>query len=54
MTSWHAWLDATRGGQLLATGVDPELDRPAGVSIEREAKCAWCDFATICRVRGAA
>jgi len=50
VTSWHAWQDAARSGGLLATGVDPEIERPTGVSIERDAKCEWCDFATICRV----
>lgn len=54
VASWHAWLDAARGGELLATGVDPDIERPRGAQVVREVKCEWCDFATVCRVNGAA
>jgi hypothetical protein len=51
--SWRSWREAAVDGHLIATGVpDADENIPAGVSLLREANCKWCDFRSLCRVRG--
>lgn len=52
---WKIWSQHAEAGQLLATGVDGVADLvPAEIAITREVHCEWCDYATLCRVRGLA
>lgn len=51
--SWKAWGDAGAEGHLLATGVEGANDEmPIGTTIVREVMCKWCDYQSLCRVRG--
>ena len=51
--SWKSWRDAADAGYLVATGVEGADDYlPAGASLVREANCKWCDYRSLCRVRG--
>ncbi len=53
MSTWRTWRDAASAGTLLATGVEGAADRfPANLGLDREVRCDWCDYATLCRVRG--
>lgn len=53
--SWRLWRASADSGQLVALGVAGCEDHvPAGLPIEREVKCEWCDYQTLCRVRGLA
>lgn len=53
MESWRRLRAAAEEGGLVARGVDGmEEHMPADLPIEREVKCEWCDYATLCRVRG--
>lgn len=55
VASWRTWRTGADNGTLLATGVEGVADRiPAELGIEREVHCGWCDYATLCRVRGLA
>jgi ATP-dependent helicase/nuclease subunit B len=51
--SWKAWRDAGTEGYFLATGVDGAVDEmPGGATMVREVTCKWCDYQSLCRVRG--
>ncbi len=51
--SWKSWRDAADAGHLVATGVEGADDHlPASISLVREANCKWCDYRSLCRVRG--
>lgn len=51
--SWQAWRDAAGEGHLIATGVDgADAFMPAGADLVREANCKYCDYRSLCRVRG--
>lgn len=51
--SWAAWRDAGAAGHLLATGVEGADDEmPDGATMVREVTCKWCDYQSLCRVRG--
>lgn len=53
ISTWRTWRDAASAGTLLATGVEGAADRfPANLGLNREVRCDWCDYATLCRVRG--
>jgi ATP-dependent helicase/nuclease subunit B len=55
VAGWRTWRTGAEGGTILATGVEGVVDRiPAELGIEREVHCEWCDYATLCRVRGLA
>lgn len=55
LSSWRTWREGAEAGQLLATGVEGVADlAPADVPIVREVHCEWCDYSTLCRVRGLA
>ena len=55
VAGWRGWQTGAEGGTILATGVDGVEDRiPAEIGITREVHCEWCDYATLCRVRGLA
>ena len=55
VAGWRTWRTGAEGGTILATGVDGVVDRiPAELGIERDVHCEWCDYATLCRVRGLA
>ncbi|WP_380784890.1 PD-(D/E)XK nuclease family protein [Sphingomonas sp. R86521] len=52
---WRTWRTGAAGGTILATGVEGVEDRiPAELGIARDVHCEWCDYATLCRVRGLA
>jgi len=51
--SWRSWRDAAGAGHLVATGVEGADEYlPAEASLVREANCKWCDYRSLCRVRG--
>lgn len=51
--SWQAWRDAADEGHLIATGVDgADAFMPASANLVREANCKYCDYRSLCRVRG--
>ncbi|WP_298398322.1 PD-(D/E)XK nuclease family protein [Sphingobium sp.] len=53
--AWKRWRGAAGDGQLLAMGVAGAADLvPAEIAIARDVHCNWCDYATLCRVRGLA
>lgn len=53
LEGWKIWSQHAETGQLLATGVDGVAHlMPADLAITREVHCEWCDYATLCRVRG--
>lgn len=53
LSSWQSWRTAADNGQLLATGVPGAADlAPLDIALVREVRCEWCDYATLCRVRG--
>lgn len=55
VAGWRIWRTGAEGGTILATGVDGIEDQiPAELGIIREVHCEWCDYATLCRVRGLA
>lgn len=55
MESWRRLRAVAEEGGLVARGVDGmEEHMPADLPIEREVNCAWCDYATLCRVKGLA
>jgi hypothetical protein len=55
LASWRTWREAAAAGQLLATGVDGVADLlPGDLPLARDVHCEWCDYATLCRVRGLA
>jgi ATP-dependent helicase/nuclease subunit B len=55
MADWKIWRTGAEEGLILATGVEGARDHmPPGLVIEREVHCEWCDYATLCRVRGLA
>ena len=55
LSSWRTWRACAETGQLLATGVEGVAEFvPADVPITREVHCEWCDYSTLCRVRGLA
>jgi len=52
---WRLWRAAADAGMILALGVDGYDDHlPDGLTITREVRCDWCDYSTLCRVRGLA
>lgn len=52
-SAWQVWRTAADNGSLLATGVSGVEDLlPVDLAIDREVNCAWCDYQTLCRVRG--
>ena len=52
---WRTWRAAAAAGTILATGVEGVADSvPAELGITRDVHCEWCDYATLCRVRGLA
>ncbi|WP_231420757.1 PD-(D/E)XK nuclease family protein [Sphingomonas sp. Leaf205] len=52
---WRTWRTGAAAGTILATGVEGVEDRiPAELGITRDVHCEWCDYATLCRVRGLA
>lgn len=51
--SWRQLTEVADSGALVARGVDGwEDDLPNDLPIIREVKCQWCDYQTLCRVRG--
>ena len=55
MDGWRLWRAAADAGMILALGVDGYDDHlPDGLTITREVRCDWCDYSTLCRVRGLA
>ena len=51
--SWRSWRNAAGEGHLVATGVEGADEfLPADVSVVRDADCKWCDYRSLCRVRG--
>jgi ATP-dependent helicase/nuclease subunit B len=51
--SWQQWRETANSGVILALGVDGVNDHtPADLPLVREVHCEWCDYATLCRVRG--
>jgi ATP-dependent helicase/nuclease subunit B len=55
VAGWKRWRQAADDGELLATGVDGAADFiPADLAVIREVRCDYCDYATLCRVRGLA
>lgn len=53
LAGWQIWREAATDGQLLAAGVDGVDDLlPADLPLMRDAHCEWCDYATLCRVKG--
>ncbi|MDZ7801904.1 MAG: PD-(D/E)XK nuclease family protein [Trueperaceae bacterium] len=55
VTTWRTWTTLAERGELHATGVDDEEQAPLeGLPLVLEPRCDWCDFATICRLRGSA
>ncbi len=55
MAGWRTWRNGAEAGTVLATGVEGVDDRmPAELGITRDVHCEWCDYATLCRVRGLA
>jgi ATP-dependent helicase/nuclease subunit B len=54
LSDWKAWRDPSIQNRILATGVEGAVDlAPAELQINREVKCEWCDYQTLCRVREA-
>ncbi|WP_181008479.1 PD-(D/E)XK nuclease family protein [Sphingomonas montanisoli] len=55
LAAWRTWREGAEAGTLLATGVQGVEDSiPAALGITRDVHCDWCDYATLCRVRGLA
>ena len=55
LSSWRIWQNVAQGGQLLAAGVEGVAEvMPADIPLAREVHCEWCDYSTLCRVRGLA
>jgi RecB family exonuclease len=53
--SWRKLAEHAEAGQLVACGVEGHEEYlPADLSIVLEANCKWCDYQTLCRVRGLA
>jgi ATP-dependent helicase/nuclease subunit B len=53
--AWRLWQATADAGTLVALGVDGCDDHvPDGLPITREVRCDWCDYSTLCRVRGLA
>lgn len=53
--SWRKLADRAEAGQLVACGVEGHEEHlPADLPIVLEANCKWCDYQTLCRVRGLA
>ncbi len=54
-SDWAAWRQSAGQGRLLASGVDGyESVLPAGLTVRREVRCDYCDYSTLCRVKGLA
>lgn len=52
-STWRSWRDAAGAGHLVATGVEGvDALLPVDVTLVREADCKWCDYRSLCRVRG--
>ena len=55
LSGWQTLRTGAEAGQLLATGVEGVANlAPADVAVIRDVHCEWCDYATLCRVRGLA
>ncbi|WP_193175436.1 PD-(D/E)XK nuclease family protein [Oricola nitratireducens] len=55
LAGWRTWREVAADGQLLAAGVEGVADLlPADLPLVRDVHCEWCDYATLCRVRGLA
>lgn len=55
VAGWRTWKTGAEAGTILATGVEGVSDRmPTELGIECDVHCEWCDYATLCRVRGLA
>jgi RecB family exonuclease len=53
--SWRKLAEIAEAGQLVACGLEGhEQHLPADLPILLEANCKWCDYQTLCRVRGLA
>ncbi len=53
LSSWRRWRDHAATGQILALGVSGAEDHvPSEMALVREVHCEWCDYSTLCRVRG--
>lgn len=53
--SWRKLVEHAEAGQLVACGVEGHEEHlPDDLSIVLEANCKWCDYQTLCRVRGLA
>lgn len=53
--SWRKLAEHAEAGQLVACGVEGNEEHlPADLPIVLEANCKWCDYQTLCRVRGLA
>ena len=51
--SWRKLGELADAGQLVACGVEGHNEHlPADLPIVLEANCKWCDYQTLCRVRG--
>lgn len=54
-SDWAAWQQSAVQGRILASGVDGyEAVLPADLAVRREVRCDYCDYSTLCRVRGLA
>ncbi len=55
LESWRKLIELAEAGQLVACGLEGHEEHlPADLPIVLEANCKWCDYQTICRVRGLA
>ena len=53
LESWRRLGEAAEAGSLVARGVEGwDQYLPADLPILREVNCRWCDYQTLCRVRG--
>jgi ATP-dependent helicase/nuclease subunit B len=51
LDAWRTWTRGAADGQLIAAGVaGAEEAWPPGLAPLREPRCAWCDFAGLCRI----
>lgn len=55
VSAWSTWRASAEAGQLLATGVEGIANHlPVDLPIDREVHCEWCDYSTLCRMKGLA
>jgi hypothetical protein len=52
LESWRGLIEVARGGALVARGVEGWEERLPELPLLREVNCGWCDYQTVCRVKG--